>query len=164
MNKQTVTIEGLNSESFPWPSNFEGRATKFTPEGARSFSILLSDEQESVLLGDGWNVKRSKEDEDGISRAYIDIAVSWKFKPPTVVVISDDHRTLLNESTIGIIDSLDIETMDIIFRPYDYSLPTGSGRKAYLQTMFVTIRQDDLLKKYGFGAELGRSAAEEASF
>lgn len=131
--------------------NFEGRAGVYNAEGARNFCVILTPEEGAILTNDGWNVKISKpreEEEDPI--VYIQVSLSWKFKPPVVVMLTSKGRTILNENMISILDAVDIAKVDVIMRPYDYSLPTGSGRKAYLKTMFVTIDEDELMMKYGF--------------
>jgi hypothetical protein len=51
------------------------------------------------------------------------------------------------------VDWAEIENVDLIIRPYNWVIhtknqPDKSGRKAYLQTIYITIFEDDLEIKY----------------
>lgn len=144
-----VVLEGVK---IIWP-NFEGRERKFNKEGSRNFCIRLDDMTAQGLLADGWNVKTyrpNNEDEgDDLSFYYLQINVQFRFQPPTVVIVSEDNRVILDEEDYAMLDWADFSNVDIIFRAYDWSLASGaSGRKAELTKMFATINQDPLDQKY----------------
>lgn len=140
-----VTIEGATLIF----RNFEGREGKFNESGKKRFAVLLDEETAAVLLADGWNVKRTKEREEGDGDdPYLEIKVSYVSRPPSVTLITSAGRTRLNEVSIGMLDWADIETVDLIFRGYDWDVSGKTGTAAYLKTMFVKIFEDDLELKY----------------
>lgn len=131
--------------------NFSGNETQFNIKGSRNFCVVLSEHEAQTLLRDGWNVRQKEGKEPGDDAFYyLQVAVRWGFKPPIIVMITSKGRTILTEDMVGILDAVDIAKVDMVVRPRDWETPTGSGRKAYLKTMFVTIDEDELMMKYGF--------------
>lgn len=129
--------------------NFSGKEGQYNREGDRNFSVFLDDETAKVMLKDGWNVKElSGRDEDEPNRPYIQIAVSYKMRPPKIVLRSSTGNTNLNEETVGVLDWADIKIVDLIARAYEWDVNGKKGIKAYLQSMFVTIEEDALERKY----------------
>ena len=57
-------------------------------------------------------------------------------------------RTNLDADTIEVMDWTNIETADLICTGYDWVVGDKSGTKAYLQSLFVTIEEDYLERKY----------------
>lgn len=132
--------------------NFEGNEGPYNRKGDRNFAVVIPDSLVQQLIDDGWNVKflpaREEGDEDV---AYVQVAVSFKNRPPRVVMITSSGRTNLNEETIESLDHVDIKVVDVICRAYEWTVQDKTGIKAYLQTMFVTINEDALELKYGVG-------------
>jgi hypothetical protein len=134
--------------------NFAGRENPYNQAGSRNFGVLLTPEIADSLSRDGWNVKVTKErelDEGELTggEPWLPVAVGYKGRPPTVVMIGSRGRTNLDESTIELLDYADIQNVDLIVRPYDWELATGkSGRKAYLKSIYVTVNEDELEQKY----------------
>lgn len=129
--------------------NFTGKEGMYNRAGDRNFAVILDEDIAERLLGDNWNVKRMKPNEDGQETPYLGVAVSYKGRPPTAVLISSKGRTILDESTINILDRVDIERCDLVFAPYDWKMPSGAtGRKAYLQSIYVTMYEDELALEY----------------
>ena len=54
----------------------------------------------------------------------------------------------MKENEIDILDWIDIEKVDLIIRPYSWSVNNSSGIKAYVKTMYITIYEDELMIKY----------------
>lgn len=149
-NHNTITIEDAKLVL----RNFEGREGMYERAGDRSFGVLLSEEIAESLELDGWNVKYFKPREVGdVPEPWLQVAVGYKVKPPKVVMITSQSRVHLTEDTIALLDSVDVKTVDLIIRPYHWTVTGKSGIKAYLQTMFVTIEEDELELKYACESE-----------
>ena len=129
--------------------NFSGKEGQYNREGDRNFAVILDESAAEVMLKDGWNVKflASREEEEA-DTPYIQVAVNFNNRPPRVVMITSTARTHLDENSIPVLDWADIQTCDLIARAYDWTVNGKSGTKAYLQSMFVTIEEDELERKY----------------
>lgn len=130
--------------------NFKGAEGQFNREGDRNFAIVLDDDRRvEKLAKDGWNIKYLKAREEGDDeQPYLPVSVNFKGKPPHCVMISSRGRTELREDEIEVLDWVDIRTVDLIVRPYDWSVNGKTGTKAYLKSIFITIEEDALDLKY----------------
>lgn len=129
--------------------NFSGAENQYNRPGDRNFSVILDDKTAQILLREGWNVKTLDSREEGEpDTPYIPIAVGYKNRPPRIVMITSTGRTNLNEDSVGVLDWADIQTCDLIARAYEWDVNGKTGIKAYLQSMFVTIEEDELERKY----------------
>lgn len=133
--------------------NFSGKETDYNPEGKRNFCVLLDDEIANIMTEDGWNVKwlepREDADEGETRQAYLQIKMRYdKGKPPKVVLVTSRGRTNLEESEVEMLDYADITNVDLIFRPYPWNVNGKTGLSAYLQSIYVTIEEDALERKY----------------
>lgn len=129
--------------------NFAGREGKYNREGDRNFAVLLDEDVAEKLSKDGWNVKwlaaREEGDED---QAYMSVSVGFKGRPPKLCMITSKGRTFLGEEECEVFDWVDIKTVDLLVRPYEWSVSGKSGIKAYLRSMFLTVDEDYLDLKY----------------
>ena len=129
--------------------NFAGKEGQYNREGDRNFAVILDPKTAEQMLQDGWNVRylaaREEGDED---TPYISVAVNFSNRPPKVVMITSTARTFLNDATVEALDWADIKTADLIARGYEWTVNGKSGVKAYLQSLFVTIEEDALERKY----------------
>jgi hypothetical protein len=146
--------------------NFTGKEGPYNREGDRDFSVLLTPELADQLLRDGWNVKTTRErelDEGEITGGdpILPVKVSYKGRPPTVVMVSSRGRTNLGESEIDMLDYADIQNVDLIVRPFDWSVNGKTGRKAYLKSIYVTINEDELDLKYADVKPVGHMSRGE---
>lgn len=129
--------------------NFSGKEGQYNREGDRNFAVILNDDVAEVMLQDGWNVKYLEpRDEGDTPTPYISVAVNYNNRPPRVVMLTSTTRTQLDEGSVEVLDWSDIQSCDIIARGYDWNVNGKTGTKAYLQTMFVTIEEDELERKY----------------
>lgn len=129
--------------------NFAGEEGQFNRQGDRQFSVVLPPEVAAKLVEDGWNVKFLEPREEGDEvTAYLTVAVSYKYRPPVVVIVTENARTPLTEETIGTLDFADIVSADLIFRPFNWNVNGKMGIKAYLQSLYVKIIEDPLAAKY----------------
>jgi hypothetical protein len=101
------------------------------------------------MAKDGWNIKALRAREEGEEeQPYVQVAVNFKGRPPRVVMITSRGRTTLFEDEVEILDWADIQNVDLIIRPYEWVVNGKSGIKAYLQSIYVTIDEDELELKY----------------
>lgn len=140
--------------------NFAGAPTRFNAAGGkRTFSILLNETEAQELRSMGFNVKALKQrDPDDDPAFHLPVEVSYRVKPPRIVFISNQgrKRTVIDEDTVGLIDYTEIEKIDLTINPYQWEMENARGVKAYLRTMYVTIREDELDIEYAqdFGPEV----------
>lgn len=131
--------------------NFTGKEGQYNREGDRNFAVLLDDSVANAMAEDNWNVKwlrpRDEEEEEN-PQAYLPVSVNFKGRPPRIVLITSRGRTNLDESTVEMLDWADILNVDLIVRPYEWTVNDKSGIKAYLQSLYVTIEEDPLERKY----------------
>lgn len=138
--------------------NFRGEKKQFNEDGKRNFAIQLDEVQAEKLRGIGWNVKdNSRKVESGEHdemRWNLPVNVKMDSKnPPRIFMIAfgpngEPRRTLLDEDTVGLLDFAKFANVDLIVRPYNYDYSGRQGVTAYLVTLYATLLQDDLEKKY----------------
>ena len=71
-----------------------------------------------------------------------------KNRGPAAYVVSGDQVTKLNEDTIDMLDEIDIQSVDMDIRPYDWEVNGKEGRSAYLQAINVIQNIDRFGAKY----------------
>lgn len=129
--------------------NFQGKEGQYNREGDRSFAVVLPADVASEMLADGWNVRELAAREDGDEPTpYVSVSVSFDNRPPRVVLLTSTTRTQLDDKSIDVLDWADIRLADLIIRGYEWTVNGKQGVKAYLQTLFVTIEEDELEAKY----------------
>lgn len=142
--------------------NFSGKEGRYNREGDRNFAVLLPEELASDMAADGWNIKHLSPRDDGDTpQAYVQVSVNFRGRPPRVVMVSSRGRTNLGEDEVNILDWVEIDKVDLIIRPYQWEVNGKTGVKAYLQSIFVTIEEDELELKY---ADVPDSAANVIGF
>lgn len=145
----TVLMEGVRMIF----RNFAGKKMQFNPEGKRNFGVVIDQPTAAMLSADGWTVKELKpreEEDDEVPTTFLPVQIKFdSFRPPRIVLITSRGRTNLDEGTIDMLDWADVVNVDLIVRPYDWTMNDGrSGRTAYLQSLYVTIDEDPLEMKY----------------
>ena len=130
--------------------NFEGRGDKYNREGDRNFSLLIEDpDTADALAENGWNVKiKPGRDEDEGPFMRLPVKVKFTDYGPNVYLVTGDRRNELDEESIGCLDNIDIESVDLDIRPYDWDVNGRTGRTAYLQSMQVVQRIDRFAARY----------------
>lgn len=132
--------------------NFAGVASKFNREGERNFSVVIPDQETAdALIAEGWNVKIKQpregyEDEGPFM--HLPVKVKFNNRGPGVYVRSVDNVTRLTEETVGMVDEIDIASVDMDLRPFDWEVNGKTGRSAYLQSIEVTQNVDRFGAKY----------------
>lgn len=153
---ETVTVEDAELLF----RNFQGKEGKYTAEGDRNFCLVLPEDVAVEMQENGWNIKTLEPREEGDDvKFYVNVALGFnKGKPPNVIMITGGKRTRMDEDTVGMLDLLEFETVDVLINAYRYEV-NGGGVKAYLKTMFVVIKEDPLEKKW---REMDESRAIES--
>ena len=137
--------------------NFRGEGSMYNNEGSRNFSVIIPDEEIAEALkndkneyGVGWNVKIKAPQEEG-QMPFMHLKVNVKYSDrsnPKVYLISGKNRVELTEETIGMLDDIDIKSVDMDIRPYDDEGRFGPFRSAYLQAIFVTQEIDRFAARF----------------
>lgn len=130
--------------------NFSGTAGKFNREGDRNFAVVIpNDDIKDALIEAGWNVKIKEArsaDEDPFM--YLPVKVNFNSRGPAAYVASGDSVTRLNEESIDMLDEIDIASVDMDIRPYDWEVNGKVGRSAYLQAINVVQNIDRFGARY----------------
>lgn len=149
----TLKIEGTQIVFRP---NFAGEAEKFNAEGDRYFNVGIAPEDVDELRAKGWNVKEWAGKEEGDEPFFfIKTKVSFKFKPPRLVLITSRGRVPLDEETCDMLDWQEYEFVDVILSASHYTMNGRSGISAYLKTGMFVVREDELEQKYAHLPEVG---------
>ena len=124
--------------------NFSGVGSKFNREGDRNFAIYIDDEDIANELRDrGWNVKIKPPREDGDDPfMFLPVKIKFNDRGPSVYLVTGNKKTPLNENTVSCLDDIDILSVDLDVRPYDWEVNGKTGRTAYLQSIWVTQEVD----------------------
>ena len=129
--------------------NFSGKAAKFNPAGRRNFCVFLDKEDGLKLEEDGWNISWLQPREEGDDLVpYLQITVSYENIPPKIVLVTKKRKTVLDDISVDELDTAEIENVDLIIRPYNWSVQGKDGIKAYVKSMYVTIVEDEFAEKY----------------
>ena len=124
--------------------NFEGRGDKFNREGDKNFAVVIPDKEiADRLIEDGWNVKvRAPREEGDDPFMFLPVKVKFNDRGPNVYLITGNSRNKLDEESVNILDNVDIESVNLDIRPYDWDINGKTGRSAYLQSMQVVQKVD----------------------
>jgi len=138
--------------------NFAGKEGPYNKKGDRNFALILPVALAQELLENGWNVRvREPKEADGEILTetvyYLPVKVSYDNRPPRVVLIASGRHTPLDEESIECLDYADILSVDVAINPYEWQNSVGSGIKAYVKTLFVTIDEDPIERKYALLAQ-----------
>ena len=136
--------------------NFEGRGSMYNREGDRNFSIRIEDEELANKLVDmGWNVKiKPGRDADEGPFMRLDVKVKYTQRDdgsvngPKAYLWSGNNRTELDEDSIGCLDHIERECVNLDIRPYDWEINGRTGRSAYLQSIEVHQKVDRFQARY----------------
>ena len=131
--------------------NFSGAASKFNREGDRNFAVIIEDEDvANTLIDTGWNVKiKPPRDEDDAPFMYLPVKVKFNERGPKAYLMSGSNRVTLDEDSISCLDDIDIMSVDLDIRPFDWEVNGKQGRTAYLQSIEVTQEIDRFAARYG---------------
>lgn len=131
-------------------TNFAGKEKKNNPEGKRNFCVEIPDMKlAEQLQADEWNIKYTNDSEEyGGPKPYVQVEVKYGMYPPKIYKVTSRNKTLLDEDTVGDLDKDEITNVDLYISPYPWEWNGRTGVKAYCDSMWVTIEEDDFTKKY----------------
>lgn len=137
--------------------NFEGRGDKYNREGDRNFSLVIPDKElADRLIDEGWNIKiKAPRDEDDMPFMFMPVKIKFNDRGPKVYLNVGGRVVQLDEESVECIDNIDIRTVNLDIRPYNWEMNGKSGRTAYLQSMEVVQEIDR------FAARLAESESPE---
>lgn len=145
-NVNNINIEGA---TIIW-KNFSGERDSFNP-GKRGFSVVIDDAvMADELRQEGWNIKeRPLQEGADPSEQEWTLPVKLNMNRYTQVwLIVRNHKTLLDKNTVAQLDVVDIIDCDISIRPYEWEMSGRTGITAYVDSMYVTIRENKFAEKY----------------
>lgn len=140
-----ITIEGARLVF----RNFSGAEGKYNRAGDRNFTVFLDTDDAEQMAKDGWNVKhlQPRDDQDE-PQAILSVAVSYKGRPPKIMMVTSKGKTPVGEDMVDILDWAEIKTADLIINPYEWEVNGKTGIKAYLKSLYIVLEEDELDRKY----------------
>lgn len=130
--------------------NFRGEGSAYNREGDRNFAVSIdSTELADELVAEGWNVKIKDATEDGeMPRMHLPVKVKFSNKGPHVYLKTGDRVNKLDGDSVAILDDIDILSVNLDIRPYDWEVNGKTGRAAYLQSIEVIQNIDRFAAGY----------------
>lgn len=130
--------------------NFEGRGDQYNRAGDRKFAVVIPDqEMADALIDRGWNVKiKPPRDEEEDPFIFLPVKVKFNGSGPRIHVLTGSVMNDLDEETVSELDTMEIRSVDLDIRPYDWEVNGKTGRTAYLKSMRVVQDLDRFEAEY----------------
>lgn len=130
--------------------NFAGRVSQYNREGERNFAVVIPNQDIAEKLSDaGYNVKIRPAKEEGDNPfMYLKVKVSYKGRPPRIYLQSGSSRNTLDEESIDCLDDIDISSVDMDLRPYEWHVNGNDGLTVYLQSLLVRQETDRFQERF----------------
>lgn len=130
--------------------NFRGEGSKFNREGDRNFALVIPDQDMAdALVREGWNVKiKPPRDEEDEPFMFLPVKVKFNDRGPQVYLKTGDRVNRLDEESIAMLDDIDILSVNMDLRPYNWDVNGKTGRTAYLQSIEVIQEIDRFAARY----------------
>jgi hypothetical protein len=144
---ENVTIENAQ---ITW-KNFSGEQRQFNTAGDRNFGIIVDLEQAQALLDMGYKVRISEATEEYPARAVVPVKIKYseRSQPRVKMLIHQGTKQVtLDQDSLFALDYANIEKVDAIIRANQYDFNGRQGVNNYLNALYVTIREDELERKY----------------
>lgn len=170
MNQPIKDLPPLNIEGaeFVYRRNFTGAAVGFDEEGDRNFNVKIDPAIANALEADGWNIKWTKPGKnaseevvrDFVPEPFLNVAVGFKFRPPTIFLIRNGQGTVITEKTVATLDSAEFTNVDMVIRGRRHEMQ-GGGYKAWLAEFYGTVEVSEIGSKYLHLLDSAKPADEE---
>lgn len=130
--------------------NFRGEGSKFNREGDKNFALVIPDQDMAdALVREGWNVKiKPPRDEEDEPFMFLPVKVKFNDRGPQVYLKTGDRVNRLDEESIAMLDDIDILSVNMDLRPYNWEVNGKTGRTAYLQSIEVIQEIDRFAARY----------------
>lgn len=130
--------------------NFAGHGSKFNREGDRNFAVIIPNQEiADELIESSWNVKiKPPRDDQDMPFMYLPVKIKFNDRGPNVYLVTGERRNKLDEEAVGCIDDIDISSVSLDIRPYDWEVNGKIGRTAYLQAMQVIQEIDRFAARF----------------
>lgn len=130
--------------------NFSGIGSKYNREGDRNFAVVIPNQElADALIEVNWNVKiKPPRDEDDTPFMYLPVKVKFNDRGPSIYLKTGTAMNKLDEESVSCLDNVDILSVDLDVRPYDWDVNGKTGRTAYLQSICVTQEIDRFAERY----------------
>lgn len=130
--------------------NFSGIGSKYNREGDRNFAVVIPNQElADALIEENWNVKiKPPRDEDDTTFMYLPVKVKFNDRGPSIYLKTGTAMNKLDEESVSCLDNVDILSVDLDVRPYDWDVNGKTGRTAYLQSICVTQEIDRFAERY----------------
>lgn len=124
--------------------NFEGRGDKYNREGDRNFAVIIpNNEIADKLIEAGWNVKiKPPRGEDEEPFMFLPVKIKFNGRGPQVYLRTGSKLNRLDIESVGVLDQVDIRSVDLDLRPYEWDVNDKHGITAYLQAIEVVQEID----------------------
>lgn len=124
--------------------NFSGIGSKYNREGDRNFAVVVDDQDIcDALTREGWNVRIKPARVEGEEPfMYLPVKIKFNDRGPNAYLVTGKRMNKLDEESVCCLDDVDILSVDLDVRPYDWDVNGKSGRTAYLQSIKVTQQID----------------------
>ena len=136
-------------------SNFSGRPTQFKPEGGvRTVTFVIPVDIADQLRNDGWNLREQILSDDGEVRRYLLEAKltfrtrEGKPRDPKIFIVRNDGLVHVTEETVDTLDRAEILNVDAVIGPSYWEWGGRKGIAAYINSMYVTIKENPIDEKY----------------
>ena len=97
----------------------------------------------------GWNVSiKDKRDEGGDLFMSLKVKVKFNDRGPAIYLNTNGKVNMLDEESAGMIDQIDIASVSMDIRPYDWEVSGKCGRTAYLERIDVVQELDRFAARY----------------
>lgn len=131
--------------------NFSGLKSEFNREGDRNFSLVIPNQDiADEFIANGLNVKiRPPRNEDDAPFMHLKVKVNMdKSNPPVIYLRSGGNLRKLTADTMGILDTVDIASVDMDLNVWTWSHHGETGRSVFLSSICVTQNVDRFAARY----------------
>lgn len=102
-----------------------------------------------LLAKQGWNIKTKPPREDGEEPLnLLPVKVKFNDRGPAIYLQTNGVTNQLDKESVGMLDNIDILSVDMDIRPYHWEVKGETGISAYLQSMCVTQRVDRFAERF----------------